>query len=232
MLNKAGRIMEAEGFDFIYTGEVLGQRPMSQNANALKTVAKASGYGPYILRPLSAQCLSPTPMEEKGLVRRELLGRFSGRGRKAQMALAAEMGWHSYPSPGGGCLLTDPGFSHRLKDLLRCQPGCDTVQVELLKYGRHFRLSPETKLIVGRNQADNEQLQALIPQLGAEVIILELLDRPGPLALLDGNESVLEKAAAIVAGYVPAQKELRVQAGDKVLTVQPLDKNALREYIL
>jgi tRNA U34 2-thiouridine synthase MnmA/TrmU len=232
MLNRAGRIMEAEGFDFIYTGEVLGQRPMSQNANALKTVAKASGYGTRLLRPLSAQCLPPTWMEETGLVKRELLGRFSGRSRKAQMALAEELGLHSYPSPGGGCLLTDPGFSRRLKDLLRYQPDCAPLEVELLKYGRHFRLSGQAKLIVGRNQADNEQLQALAARAEPEYIALELLERPGPLGLLSGGGAELEKAAAIVAGYVPAQAACQVRAGAKVLTVRPEDKSGLGEYML
>ncbi|MDR1396619.1 MAG: tRNA 4-thiouridine(8) synthase ThiI [Desulfarculales bacterium] len=232
MLKKAGLIMEAEGFDFIYTGEVLGQRPMSQNPNALKTVAKASGYGDRILRPLSAGRLTPTPMEENGLVKRELLGSLYGRGRKTQMALAEEMGMSEYPAPGGGCLLTDPGFSRRLKDLLHHQPDCRSGQIEMLKHGRHFRLSPHSKLIVGRNHDDNTRLQALMLQAGEGITSIELLDQPGPLGLFSGRGDDLEPAAAIVAGYTPGQEARRVQAGEKVLTVRPMDKSAAREYIL
>jgi hypothetical protein len=205
---------------------------MSQNANALRTVAKASGYGNRILRPLSARRLPPTPMETSGLVKRELLGNLSGRGRKAQMALAEEMGMSAYPSPGGGCLLTDPGFSRRLKDLLRYQPGCCAGQIEMLKHGRHFRLSPFSKLIVGRNHDDNISLQALIPQAGEEIISIELLDRPGPLGLFSGCGADLDLAAAVVASYVPGEEARRVRAGQAALTVKPIDKSVLREYIL
>jgi tRNA U34 2-thiouridine synthase MnmA/TrmU len=232
MLKKAGQIMEREGFDFIYTGEVLGQRPMSQTSVALKTVAKASGYGNYILRPLSARVLPPTRMEESGLVQRRLLGSFSGRGRKAQMALAEEMGMNSYPAPGGGCLLTDPGFSRRLRDLLRHQPDCRAWQIEMLKHGRHFRLSPLTKLIVGRNHDDNVSLQELALQAEGAMTSIELLDQPGPLGLFSGPVTGLELAAAVVASYASGEKARRVRAGDAVFTVSPMDKSVLREYIL
>jgi len=133
MFNLAGEIMRQEGFDFLFSGEVLGQRPMSQNITALHTVAKHSGCKGRILRPLSAKLLPITPMEEEGLVDREQLLDIQGRSRKRQEALAKEWGLKEYPSSGGGCLLTEKSFSGRLRDLIEKQPEATVVDVELLK---------------------------------------------------------------------------------------------------
>jgi tRNA-uridine 2-sulfurtransferase len=200
MFRQAGQILQAEGFDFLFSGEVLGQRPMSQNKQALALVAKLSGCGERILRPLCAQNLPATAMETSGLVDRARLGAFSGRSRKPQMALAAELGVTDYPAPAGGCLLTEPGFSHRLKDLWQHDPGAGVEQVELLKHGRHLRLSPLAKLVVGRNQADNQALEQAAPP-GA--LRLRALGAPGPLGLYLGPPAAEELllAAAILAGY-------------------------------
>ena len=123
MFKKAAALMDEQWLStFLFTGEVLGQRPMSQNRNSLNAVANASGAPDRILRPLSAKLLKETPMEESGLVDREKLMGISGRGRKEQMTLAEELGVKDYPAPAGGCLLTEPGFSRRLKDLLEHQP--------------------------------------------------------------------------------------------------------------
>ncbi len=208
MFKHAGQVMATEGFDFLYSGEVLGQRPMSQNKQALATVAKISGFKDFILRPLSARKLPITPMEESGLVQRELLLDFSGRSRKPQMALAAELGVTDYPAPAGGCLLTEPGFSRRLKDLLEHDPSAGVAEVELLKHGRHLRLSPVAKLVVGRKEAENRALEELAGRLPpGKVLKLHAKGVPGPLGLYLGpaEGEDLMRAAAIVAGYGKAQ---------------------------
>ena len=152
MLRKAGQMLEEEGANFVITGEVLGQRPMSQNLKALSIVATQSGFPRLILRPLSAKLLQMTIPEEKGWVQRELLLNFSGRSRKPQMELARKLNITDYPSPAGGCLLTDPIFSKRLKDLFSSEPQFEIREIELMKVGRHFRLGPHTRLVVGRNK--------------------------------------------------------------------------------
>ncbi|BEQ13299.1 tRNA 4-thiouridine(8) synthase ThiI [Desulfoferula mesophila] len=212
MFARAGALMAEQGFDFLFSGEVLGQRPMSQNKQALAQVAKLSGMAEHILRPLSAQALPVTPVEERGLVERERLLGLSGRSRKPQMALAAELGISDYPAPAGGCLLTEPGFSRRLKDLFSHSPQAGLAQVELLKHGRHLRLGPTAKLIVGRNQKENQILEKLAPP-EAQWLVTQGL--PGPLGLYFGPQGPeLELAAALVAGYGKAKpgQTVRVQA--------------------
>ena len=234
MFRMAGELADERGMDFLFSGEVLGQRPMSQNRQALGNVERLSGQAGRILRPLSARLLPPTPLEEKGLVDRSALLGLSGRGRKPQMALARELGVREYPPPAGGCLLTEPGFSRRLKDLLEHEPGAGVAQVELLKHGRHLRLSPRAKLVVGRNQADNRRLEAAAPPGALELVCLGI---PGPLGLYfgppDGQD--LELAARVVAGYAktePGQK-VRVRAGeDRVLEVQPLPRRQAHGMLL
>jgi hypothetical protein len=238
MLRKAGQLLERDGYDFIFTGEVLGQRPMSQNANSLKLVAKASGYGHLVLRPLSARCLPPTAMEEKGLVPREQLGAISGRGRVAQMELARELRVSQFPAPGGGCLLTDPGFSRRLRDLLKHHPECAEVEVELLKHGRVFRLAPRAGLVVGRNHEDNCQLAALAERAaGQGWLSLRLASGPSPLAIYQGSEEHLPLAAALLAAYAPGAASglsaiREVKAGPSLLKVTPLSKRQAQDYLL
>lgn len=234
MFRRAGAILQAEGLDFLFSGEVLGQRPLSQNKQALALVAKLSGYAELILRPLSAQNLPPTAMEASGLVDRAKLGAFSGRSRKPQMALAAELGVTDYPAPAGGCLLTEPGFSRRLKDLLEHEPGAGVEQVELLKHGRHLRLSARAKLVVGRNQADNQALEQAAPPLALR---LRALGAPGPLGLylgpLEAKELLL--AAELLAGYGKAAPGDQVQVqveGGPVLSVQARDKRSAAPLLL
>jgi tRNA U34 2-thiouridine synthase MnmA/TrmU len=233
MFRKAGELADARGLDFLFSGEVLGQRPMSQNRQALVTVAKHSGRAERILRPLSARLLPPTGPEEAGLVDRELLGDLSGRGRKAQLALAAEYGVSDYPSPAGGCLLTEPGFSRRLADLLEHDPEAGVAEVELLKHGRHLRLSPRAKLVVGRNQADNRALEAAAP---AGALRLAAKDVPGPLGLYFGPRPAeeLELAARVVAGYGKARpgQKVAVDAGGRELAVEPLARRRAHGMLL
>ena len=237
MFRLAGEIMEQEGFDFLFSGEVLGQRPMSQNANALRSVAKLSGYPDKILRPLSAKLLPVTPMEENGLVDREQLLDIQGRSRKRQQQLAKEWDYPDFPSSSGGCLLTEVGFSNQLRDLLEHKPDADTNDVELLKVGRQFRISKTAKLVVGRNQADNERLQKL-----SECCALQLrcANFSGPLGVFCGEtkQEDLETAAAILASYGKgkdeAQLDVLFMADGKqfLLNVAPMPREKSRPMIL
>jgi len=209
MLNKAGRIMEESGADFIFTGEVLGQRPMSQNRQSLYIVAKNSGYGEYILRPLSAKFLTATKPETEGKVDREKLLDIQGRGRKHQLALARHYGLTEYSSPAGGCLLTDPLFSKRLKDLFDHQKDFKLRDVNLLKFGRHFRPDTSTKVIVGRNSSDNESLLRL-SENGDTVI--HMANFPGPTVLVpyECDDQTLLLAASLCALYSDAPNDVEV----------------------
>jgi tRNA-uridine 2-sulfurtransferase len=204
MFNKAGAFMQERAFDFLFSGEVLGQRPMSQNANSLRYVAKHSGFQDFILRPLSALKLTPTPIEAQGLVDRRKLLDISGRSRKPQMALARKYGITDYPTPAGGCLLTDPGYSRRLKDLFDHGVELTPDALYLLQFGRHMRLNPKTKIIVGRTQKDNEQiLSHCDPQQDA---VIKTNGFPGPTVVLPGGgtREVLFLAGAVCAGYSKA----------------------------
>lgn len=203
MLREAAAVMEAEGFDFLFTGEVLGQRPMSQHRGALNLVARESGYPDLVLRPLSAKKLTPTRPELLGWVDREKLLDISGRSRKRQMALAPQYGITKYPAPAGGCLLTDPGYAARLKELLVRQPQVARKDLELLKWGRHFRLPGGAKAVVGRTHRENEAILALKTPGD---LILKVLQIPGPLVLAPGNatEEDLHLAAALAAAYSDA----------------------------
>ena len=200
MFRLAGRIMEEQGFDFLFSGEVLGQRPMSQNINALKSVANYSGFPHRILRPLSAKLLPITPMEEQGMVVREHLLDIQGRSRRRQQEFAQEWGLKEYPSSGGGCLLTEKSFTGRLHDLFEHQPDCTPADVELLKVGRQFRLSPRAKLTLGRNEDDNT---AIRERLREGSLLVRACGISGPLGLITGqpDEGDLKAAGALVASY-------------------------------
>lgn len=161
MFKKLGEYMKEAGASFLITGEVLGQRPMSQRRDAMRLIERESGLEGLILRPLSAKLFRPTIPEKQGIVNREKLLAIEGRSRKPQMQLAKDMSINDYPCPAGGCLLTDPGFANRMRDLLRYKPEFTFNDIQLLKIGRHFRLSPEAKLIVGRNKEENDRLLKL-----------------------------------------------------------------------
>ncbi|MEW6388801.1 MAG: tRNA 4-thiouridine(8) synthase ThiI [Thermodesulfobacteriota bacterium] len=214
MLREAGALMDAEGFDFLFTGEVLGQRPMSQNRGTLTLVARESGFPELVLRPLSAKLLKPTQPELLGWVDRERLLDISGRGRKRQIVLAKEYGLSKYPAPAGGCLLTDPGYATRLKELLKHQETVSPRELELLKWGRHFRLPGGAKAIVGRTHRENEALLALT---APGDLILKLQDYPGPKVLIPGGATLNEtqEAAALTAAYGDAPTGVEV-----IVTVQ------------
>ena len=211
MLKRAGLLMEEIGADFIFTGEVLGQRPMSQGKQSLLLVAKNSGYQDVVLRPLSAQFLPETLPEREGKVNRERLLALQGRGRKDQMELARRYGITDYAAPAGGCLLTDPMFSKRLKDLFAHQPGFRVRDIELLKYGRHFRIGDTLKVIVGRKRSDNEAIRYLAEDTDR---MLHVADYPGPTVLIPygGDDLDCQKAASLCLLYsdAPNDKEMVV----------------------
>ena len=237
MLRKAGQLLEEEGASFIITGEVLGQRPMSQNLKALSIVATESGFPRLILRPLSAKLLQTTIPEEKGWVQRELLLNFSGRSRKPQMELARKLNITDYPSPAGGCLLTDPLFSRRLKDLLSREPRFEIREIELMKVGRHFRVGPHARIIVGRNKGENEVLAALAKP---EDLMLVAQSVPGPTVLALGNltPELEVLAARITASYSDAKEgqqtevKLSVKGEGKTLSVEKAAKKEFQKMLI
>jgi tRNA-specific 2-thiouridylase len=238
MFRLAGTIMNENEFNFLFSGEVLGQRPMSQNKQSLRYVEKQSGFDGYILRPLSAKRLPITIPEKKGLVNRDLLLDISGRSRKFQMELTQEFGITSYPSPAGGCLLTDKSYSSRLKDLFDHQDSYTEEELHLLKHGRHLRLSKNTKIIIGRTQKDNEKI---IKYYNPSVdTLIKVKNFPGPTVLMPhgGGKEILILAASICAGYSKAPVSTSVQVGAvtpkgneifKVISITPSD---IRHFLI
>jgi tRNA U34 2-thiouridine synthase MnmA/TrmU len=182
MYDEAKKHMERIGADFLITGEVLHQRPMSQNSNALSVIEKETGMEGKVLRPLSAHLLPKTEPEKKGIVDRSLLGSIQGRSRKEQLQLAQKFDIADPPNSAGGCLLTDPQFAVRIRDLMQHSVAEPSINdVELLKLGRHFRFDKYSKLIVGRNHAENENLLSLLIKSD---FMIQAIDIPGPVAIL------------------------------------------------
>jgi len=210
MLKKAKAYMEESGASFIVTGEVLGQRPMSQRRDAMRLIEKEAGLEGLILRPLSAQFLPVTLPEREGWIDREKLLNIQGRSRKPQMKLAEQFNIRDYPCPAGGCLLTDPGFARRIRDLMEHQYDFSLNDVHLLKFGRHFRLSPMVKLVVGRNEEENQKIETF-SQAGD--VLLKTVSYPGPVSLLRGEASETEmgQAASITARYSKAKGMEKVE---------------------
>lgn len=206
MFRICGDLMVEAGADFMFSGEVLGQRPMSQNRNSLRLIEKLSGYPGLIVRPLSARFLPETIPEKERLVDRERLLDIQGRGRSRQLELAKRWGITDYPAPAGGCLLTDPGFSARFRELLENDPSFSPLDVERLKIGRHFRLPAGSKVIIGRNHAENERLLGLAREGD---LFLKSRKGTGPLALLEGGAAPGDEeiAAALVLRYGRGRKE-------------------------
>ena len=241
MFKLAGEMMQAQGFDFLFSGEVVGQRPMSQNKTALRYVEKHSGFEGYILRPLSARNLPQTIPEKEGLVNRELLLDIEGRSRKRQIQLAKKFGITEYPTPAGGCLLTDVGYSRRLRDLLNHIQEIDYNDLNLLRVGRHFRLGDKTKLVVGRMEAENDKIESLAR---SGDFLFEALDAGSPIVLMRGsaNDISIKTAAAITARYCDLKYSDRVEityfmVGEDIkqkqkITIAPVDETTLENLRL
>jgi tRNA-uridine 2-sulfurtransferase len=199
MLKKTKELMNDWDAKFVITGEVFGQRPMSQNRNALTIIEKKSGLEGFLLRPLSAKLLPPTIPEQEKWIDRDKLLNISGRGRKPQMELAEKLDIKDYAQPAGGCLLTDPEFAKRLKDILE-NGELSLENIELLKSGRYFRISNNTKLIVGRNEKENRRLEELA---GEKDYLFMPKDTAGPTALGRGefSEELIKLSYEITRRY-------------------------------
>ncbi|MBI3318900.1 MAG: hypothetical protein HYZ90_07185 [Candidatus Omnitrophica bacterium] len=204
MFDKAKELMEETHASFLVTGEVLGQRPMSQMRHSMNVIERDAGLIRLVVRPLSAKALPVTLPEEKGIIDRGGLYGITGRSRKEQMELALRYGVVDYPNPAGGCLLTDQEFGNRVRDLFEHQEKVDIEDMELLRFGRHFRIGPSAKLIVGRNEEENATLEQYLAPGRA----LFEPDFSGPSVLLLGmpNDELKALALGLIAHYTKPEK--------------------------
>ncbi len=233
---KAKEYMEEIGASFLITGEVLGQRPMSQHRNALRTIEKESGLEGLVLRPLSARLLPETIPEKNGWVDRMKLLDISGRSRKPQIAKALEYGINDYPCPAGGCLLTDLGFSRRMRDLLEYTLEPLLNDIELLKLGRHFRLSKKAKLVVGRDEKENEELMRLAKEGD---FLFRPIEIKGPVGIGRGifEDGDIDRGSRIIARYSDGRLNTKIDVSNQILpegkeslvAVVPLSEIELKE---
>lgn len=236
MLRLAGEVMRREGAAFLVTGEVLGQRPMSQRLDTLKRIEKESGLKGFILRPLSARLLEETVPEARGWVRRERMLGISGRSRREQIGLARETGLEGFSAPAGGCLLTDPQFAGRVRDLI-AHGSLNLHDAGLLRFGRHFRLPSGAKLVVGRHEHDN---QALLSRARPTDTVLFTVDCPGPTAVISGpaSEGDADLAAQMVARYSDGRITGRVavrttsSGEERTREVAPLDAEEVKGMMI
>ncbi|KEI00328.1 DUF814 domain-containing protein [Clostridium botulinum] len=239
MMRYAGELLEKFNADFIITGEVLNQRPMSQNKSSLNVVKKESGFGDKILRPLCAKVLPPTEMELNGLVDREKLMGITGRGRKVQMELAEKWGIKDYPSPAGGCKLTEPNFSIRLRELVEHKEEISEEDIELLRFGRHFRVSKDAKIISTRTGAEAKEIKKYITENDIAFLVK---DFGGSMVIIVGNptQEDIEFAAKVAGRYSKGKDEekLKVIYGnyskpyDCSIEVKPATDDELKEYMI
>ena len=245
MIRRAGELMERLGFDFVATGEVMGQRPMSQNKQSLGIVERSSGLKGRLVRPMSAKLLEPTQPEIEGKLDREALLDISGRGRERQIALAAEFGIVDYPSPAGGCKLTEDGFGRKLKDLKEHE-GLDNRRfVELLLVGRRFRLPGGSGVVLGRDRVENLALRDFYARSVRDgdcgrLAALAPVNVPGPTALvLELVADDLPLAEGLVCAYsrydrLPGDVRLsvrRIAQDDALVEVpRPYVRERYKEY--
>ncbi|MFH2035944.1 MAG: hypothetical protein ABIJ45_06035 [Candidatus Zixiibacteriota bacterium] len=235
MLSEAKLFKEMIGADFVITGEVLGQRPKSQRRDAMMFVDRKSGLDGYLVRPLSAKLFPETMPEKSGLLDRNLLENITGRSRKRQMQLAKEFGVTDYPSPAGGCLLTEPSYTNRLRDLMHYDKDFGFVDLNLLRQGRHFRLSDKVRIIVGRNEKDNDKIESMAQE---NHLVFEAREAGSPITILIGEPSdeEIKLAAAITARYSSARNEPEVEITyiknrvDNKLKIEPADPEEIEKY--
>jgi tRNA U34 2-thiouridine synthase MnmA/TrmU len=241
MLREARDFMDLTGADFLITGEVLGQRPMSQRKDCFPMINKAANVKGLVVRPLSGKLLPATIPEEKGLVNRDLFYDFNGRTRKPQMALAEKFGLTEYPAPAGGCLLTEPVYAHKLKDLLKHNKDPEYKDINFLRTGRHFRFSPDCKIVVGRNKHENNAILSLADP-DDHVLKVEEFGSPTTIILGIATDEAISIAASLCARYsdaknlasvnvaITANKQkyyLRVKpAGDEIIERYRIEKKA------
>jgi tRNA-uridine 2-sulfurtransferase len=238
MIRKAWAFGQPRGASLIITGEVLGQRPMSQNRQALGVVARDSGVGDRLLRPLSAKLLDPTEPERLGLVERERLLDIEGRQRTRQMALAEKFGITEYPNPAGGCLLTEKVFSKRLAEAF--DHGEDSLEiVELLSLGRHFRLPSGARLVVGRDESENDELLKRKP---AGAVVIDAGDLPGPVGIVvkgSRDQAIEGSSDGVLAGRICArysdkrsEKLARVVIAGEAVDVEPASEEETARLLI
>lgn len=209
-LKKAGELMRTLGADFVITGEVMGQRPMSQRKDALKTVERDCGLEGLLLRPLSARFLDLTIPEKEGWVDREKLPQVKGRSRKDQFRLALELGVQEYPTPAGGCLLTETSYESKVRDIFSHKEKLASRDFRLLRVGRHFRLDGQTKVIIGRNAIENEIITG-VKESSETLIRWEEGSSPTGLICGPASDKAIEVAAAILLRYTRAEKGAECQ---------------------
>ena len=233
MFRKAKEYLKKIHADFIATGEVLDQRPMSQHLEQLMLIDKKADCEGLVVRPLSGALLPSTKAETEGLIDRNLMLAIKGRSRKIALSMAEKMHITEYSSPGGGCLLTDPGFCRRLADLMRNQEEIQVRDIELLKIGRHFRLAPDAKLIVGRDEEENNAIEHMER---SNTYFLYVPDTGSPNALLLGEKEHLKRAAEITARYSDKKNDdevevyYRLKKAVKTLTVKPMTHEELATW--
>ena len=220
---------------FVITGEVIGQRPMSQRSDAIKNVTKLAGdeEGGLILRPMSAKLMEPTKPELEGWVDREKLLDVSGRSREVQLNLAKEYGFSEFESPGGGCLLTQEAMATKIREHIKHEEFI-VEDVELLKHGRHLRLPGGAKLVVGRHKEDNEYIAKVD---NPKYIFAKALDIAGPLSLINKNASEGDKllASKIILTYTKTKSDElgKVKIGEEVYEAKPFEsKGEVREFFV
>ncbi len=227
MMRRAKACARRTRADFIATGEVLGERPMSQTKDSMLLIEREAGLEGRVVRPLSARLMPVTEAESEGLVKREALLDIQGRTRRRQMELARKLGIREYPGPGGGCLLTDPGYSRRLREFLKYSGNLEWKDAELLKLGRHFRYG-KGKIIVGRDQEENRRLMELARR--HRLPWMEVRDHPGPVTVLQGfTWNLADNAAALTvlysdATYKKTELSLFVGGKERTLISGPINK--------
>jgi tRNA U34 2-thiouridine synthase MnmA/TrmU len=233
MFKKANQICKNIKADFIATGEVLDQRPFSQRKKMMLYIEKNSGLQGKIVRPLSAGILPPTEPEKNGLVDRNKFLSVKGRRRIPQIELAKRLGIKDYPCPSGGCLLTDPRFSDRLRDHLKFNEKLSHIDIVALKIGRHFRIGRD-KIIVGRNEEENNKLCSIARTQMTPW--LEALNYNGPVTLVWENDSNnFMYAASITARYSDAPEDSVIKVicrypEEKTIETKPIDDDLLRVF--
>lgn len=239
MLNYTGKLLDELDADFIITGEVLNQRPMSQTRSSLDIVKKESGFEDKILRPLCAKNLPATQMEIDGLVDREKLMNISGRGRKVQMELAEKWGIKDYPSPAGGCKLTEPNYSKRLRELLKYNDSPSVRELEILKIGRHFKVSGNSIIISTRTKDEADEIKKY---LSKEDLVFLAKDFNGSMIVIIGtpNEDDIKFAAEVTGRYSKGKDEekLVIKYGkymtplNDTIEIKPASDDYIQKYII
>lgn len=217
MLKKAKELMKETGASFIITGEVLGQRPMSQKGHTLKLIEKEAGVKDFVVRPLSTKVLDETEPERQGWISREKMQAISGRGRKTQIALAKEYSINDYPCPAGGCLLTNEGYARKVKDLIKHNE-LNLNSIAMLKIGRHFRIGQKSKLIIGRDEAENQRLLNMAKE--GDSVFEPSEEIKGPVAIGKGefkDEQSIEISCKIIGRYCDNAKEIKIKVTKKPL---------------